>query len=74
MKNYEGFEALREDIAKVGHMMDELHMALFKLTSTYPVTEDALVIRLAGQSLRRINTLCLEAYREMAALDHCFEE
>lgn len=74
MTNYVGFEALRAEIANVSHIMDELHMALFKLTSECPATEDELVVRMAGHSLRRINALCTDAYREMAALNDCFQE
>jgi len=74
MKNYDGNERLRNEIATLCNSMNDVLEALTQLEKACPPAEDCLVVRMAGQSLRRINALYLDAYREMLALDICFED
>lgn len=72
--NYSGLETLREDVAALGNGMCDLRTALNRLESQYRYDAASLPERMASQTLRRINALFLEAYREMLALDETFQD
>lgn len=69
--NYVGYEALRADVAALANTMCDLRATLNRLEAKYSYQEEALAVRLVGQTLRRINALYLEAYREVLVLDEC---
>ncbi|EPA3166664.1 hypothetical protein ACQ26G_003818 [Yersinia enterocolitica] len=72
--NYIGCEALRADVAALANTMCDLRARLNGLEVKYSYQEEVLAVRLAGQTLRRINALYLEAYREVLVLDECFKD
>lgn len=72
--NYIGCEALRADVAALANTMCDLRARLNGLEVKYSYQEEALAVRLVGQTLRRINALYLEAYREVLVLDECFKD
>lgn len=71
--NYAGLEKLRADVAALANHMCDVRTTLNALES-YRYDAEPLAERLAGQSLRRINGLFLEAYREVLVLDECFKD
>ncbi|MFV8762063.1 hypothetical protein ACNSO7_27155 [Yersinia enterocolitica] len=72
--NYVGYEALRADVAALANTMCDLRATLNELEAKYSYQEEVLAVRLVGQTLRRINVLYLEAYREVLVLDECFKD
>lgn len=73
MTNYAGLEKLRADVAELANTMCDVRTTLNALDA-YHYRSDSLAERLAGQSLRRINALYLEAYKEVLVLDECFKD
>lgn len=71
--NYPGLEALRADVAALSNAMCDARMLLNRLESQHRPDAATLAERLAAQTLRRINTLLLEAYREALVLDETFQ-
>ncbi|EKN4803033.1 hypothetical protein FG446_004327, partial [Yersinia enterocolitica] len=67
--NYVGYKALRGDVAALANTMCDLRATLNGLEAKYSYQEEALAVRLVGQTLHRINALYLEAYREVLVLD-----
>jgi hypothetical protein len=76
MTNYAGNEALRADVAALANSMCDLRATLNALESRYRYRYDAenLTERLARQTICRINTLYLEAYRQALELDASFKD
>lgn len=72
--NYPGLEALRADIAALSNAMCDVRMLLNRLDVQYRPDTASLAERLAAQTLRRINALLLEAYREALVLDETFQD
>ncbi|PVZ84165.1 hypothetical protein C9426_23955 [Serratia sp. S1B] len=72
MKNDENHKKLRKDVEILANSMGNLRIRLNRLESYRD--EEELVERLAGQSLRRINVLFLEAYHEILMLEQCFKD
>ena len=72
--NYAGLEALRANIAALSNDMCDIRTKLNHLESEYNYDACTLGERLAGQTLRRINMLFLEAYREVLVLDETFQD
>ena len=70
--NYVGLEKLRANIAALSNDMCDIRTQLNHLEAEYNYDIDTLGERLAGQTLRRINMLFLEAYREVLVLDETF--
>ncbi|EOI7435734.1 hypothetical protein ACONXG_004055 [Yersinia enterocolitica] len=68
--NYDGFEGLRADVAALSNAMCDLRQTLNGLEQQYSYKAESLSVLLASQTLRRINALYLEAYRE----DECFKD
>lgn len=71
--NYAGLEKLRAEVAALANTMCDVRTTLNTLDN-YNYETDSLAERLAGQSLRRINALYLEAYKEVLVLDECFKD
>ncbi|WP_370967957.1 hypothetical protein [Enterobacter wuhouensis] len=71
--NYPGLEALRTDVAALSNAMCDVRMLLNRLESQHRHHTSTLAERMAAQTLRRINTLLLEAYREALVLDEAFQ-
>ena len=67
--NYPGLEHLRADVAALSNAMCDVRMLLNRRHDAATLTE-----RMAAQTLRRINTLLLEAYREALVLDETFQD
>lgn len=72
--NYPGLEALRADVAALSNAMCDVRMLLNRLDVQYRPDTASLAERLAAQTLRRINALLLEAYREALVLDETFQD
>ena len=72
--NYPGLEALRTDVAALSNAMCDVRMLLNRLESQHRHDAATLAERMAAQTLRRINTLLLEAYREALVLDETFQD
>lgn len=72
--NYAGLEKLRANIAALSNDMCDIRTQLNHLESEYNYDANTLSERLAGQTLRRINMLFLEAYREVLVLDETFQD
>ncbi|WNJ82240.1 hypothetical protein RJE46_24495 (plasmid) [Cedecea neteri] len=72
--NYEGLETLRADVAALSNGMCYLRTTLNRMESQYRYDAATLAERLASQTLRRINGLFLEAYREILTLDETFQD
>lgn len=72
--NYPGLEALRADVAALSNAMCDVRMLLNRLDAQYRPDTASLAERLAAQTLRRINALLLEAYREALVLDETFQD
>ncbi|NWC63984.1 hypothetical protein [Cedecea sp. P7760] len=72
--NYEGLETLRADVAALSNGMCDLRTTLNRMESQYRYDAGTLAERLASQTLRRINGLFLEAYREILTLDETFQD
>jgi hypothetical protein len=72
--NYPGLEALRADVAALSNAMCDVRMLLNRLDMQYRPDTATLAERLAAQTLRRINALLLEAYREALVLDETFQD
>ncbi|EJG2388736.1 hypothetical protein AM391_RS22610 [Kluyvera ascorbata] len=72
--NYAGLEKLRASVAVLSNDMCDIRTQLNRLESEYNYDANALGERLAGQTLRRINMLFLEAYREVLVLDEAFQD
>lgn len=72
--NYAGLETLRANISVLCNDMCDIRTQLNHMESEYNYDADTLVERLAGQTLRRINMLFLEAYREVLVLDETFQD
>ncbi|MDV5232906.1 hypothetical protein [Enterobacter hormaechei] len=71
--NYPGLESLRADVAELSNAMCDVRMLLYRLESQHRHDAATLAERMAAQTLRRINTLLLEAYREALVLDETFQ-
>ncbi|EKN4988143.1 hypothetical protein PXT16_004500 [Salmonella enterica] len=72
--NYSGHEKLRAEVAALANIMCDLRATLKVLEERYHWQRHGLTERLAGQSLRRINTLLDEAYNESLMLNECFKD
>nr|QLG00481.1 hypothetical protein [Leclercia adecarboxylata] len=72
--NYPGLEALRTDVAALSNAMCDVRMLLNRPESQHRHDAATLAGRMAAQTLRRINTLLLEAYREALVLDETFQD
>lgn len=72
--NYLGLETLRADVAALSNAMWDVRMLLNRLESQHRHDAATLTERMAVQTLRRINTLLLEAYREALVLDETFQD
>ncbi|ENK9379908.1 hypothetical protein AB4H02_004121 [Salmonella enterica] len=72
--NYVGNEKLRAEVALLTNSMCDLRTTLKVLEDRYHWQRHRLTERLAGQSLRRINTLLDEAFNESLMLDECFKD
>ena len=72
--NYPGLEHLRADVAALSNAMCDVWMLLNRLESQHRHDAATLNERMAAQTLRRINTLLLEAYREALVLDETFQD
>lgn len=72
--NYIGHEQLRGDVAALANSMCDVRTTLNELTDRYRYDADSLPERLARQTLSQINTLYLEAYRQILELDACFKD
>lgn len=72
--NYSGHEKLRAEVAALANSMCDLRATLKVLEERYHWQRHGLTERLAGQSLRRINTLLDEAYNESLMLNECFKD
>lgn len=66
--------ALRAEVAALANSMCDVRTTLNRLQSCYDDNATFLMERLAGQTLRRINTLFLGAYQEILALDESFKD
>lgn len=69
-----GLEHLRADVAALSNAMCDVRMLLNRLESQHRHDAATLTERMAAQTLRRINTLLLEAYREALVLDETFQD
>lgn len=72
--NYCGLELLRADIAALAASMCDTRITLNRLETQYRYDAASLAERMAAQTLRRINALFLEAYREALVLDETFRD
>lgn len=72
--NYAGHEQLRAGVAALANSMCDLRTTLNVLDSRYRYDAESLAERLAAQSLRRINELFNEAYREALVLEENFKD
>lgn len=72
--NYPGHEDLRAAVAALAGSMCDLRNTLNALERQYRYDAPALADRLAGQTLRRINTLYLAAFQEVLELDESFKD
>ena len=72
--NYAGMEKLRTDVAALSNAMCDVRMLLNRLVSQHRHDAATLAERMAAQTLRRINALLLEAYREALVLDETFQD
>nr|WP_261905527.1 hypothetical protein [Escherichia coli]CAH8250687.1 Uncharacterised protein [Escherichia coli] len=72
--NYPGLEHLRADVAALSNAMFDVRMLLNRLESQHRHDAATLIERMDAQTLRRINTLLLEAYREALVLDETFQD
>lgn len=72
--NYPGLETLRADVAALSNGMCDLRTTLNRMESQYRYGAASLAERMASQTLRRINALFLEAYREALVLDEAFQD
>lgn len=72
--NYPGYEELRADVAALANEMCDLRTRLNGLESRWRWDADPLTERLTRQTVCRINTLYLEAYKEVLALDSAFKD
>lgn len=72
--NYSGMEALRSNVAALSNAMCDVRMMLNRLESQRRPDTSTLAERLTAQTLRRINVLLLEAYREALVLDEAFQD
>ncbi len=72
--NYSGHEKLRAEVAALANSMCDLRATLKVLEERYHWQRHGLTERLAGQGLRRINTLLDEAYNESLMLNECFKD
>lgn len=72
--NYAGYEELRADVAVLANDMCDLRTRLNGLESRWRWNADSLTERLTRQTVCRINTLYLEAYKEVLALDSAFKD
>ncbi|CAK9887205.1 MAG: hypothetical protein XXXJIFNMEKO3_LKCDNKCA_00153 (plasmid) [Candidatus Erwinia impunctatus] len=64
---------MREETESMVNRIYEMRVALRKLEARYHKS-DVLCERLAGVSVRRINVLLDEAYREILILDNAFQK
>lgn len=74
MKNYEGHEMLRADIAALADEMCDLHLRLRGLVSAYFWNSDVLAERLAGHILRDAHDRYIEIYKAINELEHHFKD
>lgn len=74
MTNYAGHEELRAEVAALANEMCDLRTRLNGLESSLRYDAESLTERLVRQTVCRINTLYLEAYREVLALDATFKD
>ena len=72
--NYPGLGALRADVAALSNAMCDVGMLRNRLGAQYRPDTATLAERLTAQTLRRINALLLEAYREALVLDETFQD
>ncbi|EML8490086.1 hypothetical protein WAB73_003316 [Salmonella enterica subsp. enterica] len=72
--NYGGHEKLRAEVAALANNMCDVRTTLNRLERTTRYDTDSLAERLIKQTLRRINALYLEAYKEMIELDESFQD
>lgn len=72
--NYPGLETLRADVAALSNGMCDLRTTLNRMESQYRYDAASLAERMASQTLRRINALFLETYREALVLDEAFQD
>ena len=74
MKNYEGHDGLRADIAVLAEDMCELHLRMRSLVSAYFWNSDELTERLAGHILRDAHDRYVEIYKAINELEHHFKD
>lgn len=72
--NYAGHEKLREEVAELANNMSDLRDALNGMEHRYRFDSDVLTERLTRQTLFRVNTLFMAAYKEILELDACFKD
>ncbi|EBE4178841.1 hypothetical protein ATP02_13385 [Salmonella enterica subsp. enterica serovar Rubislaw] len=72
--NYAGHEKLREEVAELANNMSDLRDALNDMEHRYRFDSDVLTERLTRQTLFRVNTLFMAAYKEILELDACFKD
>lgn len=72
--NYSGNEALRQDIALLNKMADELHQQCLALERKYRWNSDDLLKALAGQLLRQTTGLSHELSRRIWEMDLIFSD
>lgn len=72
--NYCGLEPLRAEIKALAGNMCDTRITLNRLETQYRYEDASLAERMAAQTLRRINALFLEAYREVLVLDDTFQD
>ncbi|EBZ0493691.1 hypothetical protein LSB85_004484 [Salmonella enterica] len=72
--NYGGHEKLRAEVAALANSMCDVRTTLNRLEAITRYDADSLAERLIKQTLRRINALYLEAYKEVIELDENFQD
>ena len=72
--NYPGLESLRADVAALSNALCDVRRLRHRLEAQHRHDAATLAERMAAQTLRRINSLLLEAYREALVLDETFQD
>ncbi|WP_058912040.1 hypothetical protein [Entomohabitans teleogrylli] len=74
MKNYEGHEQLRDDLAELANSMSDVRMRIRELEVKYHDGCPALVDALAADFLRTLNEQYLSVYIRVLAFSDCFHD
>ena len=72
MKNYEGHDVLRAEIAALADEMCELQLRLRGLVSAYSWDSDVLAERLVGHILRDAHDRYVEIYKAIKEMERHF--